>query len=307
MDEFLEVINKNKKLDKDLHRLLLYDQLFDIYPAKALVTKIIYMPNGRSGGSVGSLREDLIDKESHRESKMDYIYQEINHLSMIAKDWLVQNGHLMIKNLLVTYFDTSFDEYLIQNQLFLLRKSIGYVLNNKYTDIIPEQLFGLDFKVNKIDNRTSQNVIVMSLLSAETTEKSFEGIIEYILHIITENVEIMGNLLIYFNFAPWMGEYKKFLDLLTSNFMSVEIVYPLNYLPISNKCYFVCHKKLEKPIQTLYDMTNLNKFARKMTYYLIHNTRLLFFMLNKKINQEDLFYVILTKLASHFESMPFQK
>src|SRR5271154_1576400 len=128
MDEFLEVINKNKKLDKDLHRLLLYDQLFDIYPAKALVTKIIYMPNGRSGGSVGSLREDLIDKESHRESKMDYIYQEINHLSMIAKDWLVQNGHLMIKNLLVTYFDTSFDEYLIQNQLFLLRKSIGYVL-----------------------------------------------------------------------------------------------------------------------------------------------------------------------------------
>lgn len=301
MEEFLEVINKNKKLDKDLHRLLLYDQLFDIYPSKALVTKIIYLPTG------GSIREDLFNKENQKESKMDYVYREINHLSTIAKDWLVQNGHLMIKNLLVTYFDTSFDEYLIRNQLFLLRKSIGYVLNNKHADVIPEQLFGLDFKTNKVDTRTSQNVIVMSLLSAETTERSFNEIIEYISHIITENVEIIGNLLIYFNFAPWIDEYKKFLDLLTSNFTSVEIIYPLNYLPISNKCYFVCHKKLEKPIQTLYDMPNLNKFAKKMTYYLIHNTRLLFFMLDKKINQENLFYVVLTKLASHFESMPFQK
>lgn len=294
INDFIDFLNKEQQLITTEAYPYLADNFLDIYTSKFIVLDLDYKQIG-SGPSetTDALQTDLT-----------HIYSKISFLHKILQTKSYDLVSILIRDKFIKTMHNDFNKIInIQNaQVFLytttsaLHINKPFFPNNKYTS-------------NKIDtvNKFSDIITIIDITADKGTKylKSIHNLID---HIVTNNLDPNGNFILYFYFAPWVeNHYEYFLEYFMNNFESVKIVFPSIILPLTNKCFFICQNKHNKPtnIKLTTEMKNkCVKFSKKIAHHNLNNISILFNLINYKMNSESAYTVFSNKISSHFNLLP---
>lgn len=162
------------------------------------------------------------------------------------------------------------------------------------------------YKINDFDNNKANNIVVELTIDANTTSDYFNQIIKLISDFI-DKVNIGGNLLLYFFFAPWRERFEPLLNLLLSNFEIMNVYYPLCILTYTNRVVYICNNKkkiknADNELEKYY--SNLLLYSKKITYYAMYSYMLMRYMMLQDVNGSPVVDVMINKIITRFNNLP---
>ena len=290
MESFLSELVNEKEILQTQKKLYLNDEYLHAYHTKFL---FYHMNNDevQLGGA---------DDHDAQRLNFNETYAEIAAYHKILNNKSYDLVNIAVRDQFFRFFHEEFQ------QIFDISQAIAYLYTIDQSVVKKPFFPTIDYVINKTDKRTAQTVLTMIDLEAAKVSYHKKGIKSLFQYIIEHNVAIDGTFVLYFHFAPWLADYRSyFLDLLQENFTSVRIVYPVLILPISNKCFIICEGKMTKKkiVEDKPLSPNLYLFCLKITNYIWFNLRILFNLIDAKIEQEDLFTVMSNKIYTHFRSL----
>ena len=260
----------------------------------------------QSGGTQSGEAQSGRTTHSITASDFESIYHKVNGLVGVLKN----RSYDVIVQMVRYIFFLDMEKYLkemidLENSQYFLYTTLSTY--HRIDPFFPNRTF----IINDINSTKTQTTVVIINLATKESTDNFGAIVDLLHHILDANVPTGGNLILYFFFAPWIEEHiSNVIECLVNNFEQVTVLFPLIFLPISNKCFYMCKNKLDIPTKSKLNHNVYNQsisFSKQVAFHVLNDLNILISLLNFKIDSEETFEIISNKIKSHIYNLPVVK
>lgn len=312
LPKFLSYLNEEKNKQTEIYNQFVDDSFLNPIQTKFISLDLSGTNNANNESQSGDSRIVLRSNKStlfggatHGIAATDFesIYRKVNGLVVILKnrshDLAMQTVRdiffLDIEKYIGVFVDLNRSQYFLYTTLSIYHHVNPFFPNHT-------------FIINDVNNTTMQTTVAIINLTAKESVDNYDAIDQLLHHIVVSNVPNGGDLVLYFYFAPWIEKHtKSVIEYLVNNFEQVTVLFPLIFLPITNKCFYICKNKLERPSASKLNQNVFNQtisFSKQVAFHVLNDLNILISLLNFKIESEEAFGVTINKIKTHINGLP---